>query len=119
MRSPPDWREIVAFAVNEFGGPFTQLAMQPSSQPTRTRPRLSIVASKKSSKLRQVLSPQIGPRCTGSPGVTFCVVQVCPPSKVVATNRYQSPSNKVGSLFEPPVWSSTGEQPAQSGVVVP
>src|SRR6266480_4418244 len=119
MRRPPDCREIVAFAVNEFGGPFTQLAIQPSSQPTSTRPRLSIVASKKSSRLRQVLSPQIGPRCTGSLGVTFCVVQVCPPSNVVATKRYQLPSNKVGSLFDPPVWSSCGVQLEQSAVVVP
>src|SRR5213596_2846579 len=102
MRRPPDWREIVAFAVKEFGEPFTQLAMQPSSQPTRTRPRLSIVASKKSRRLRQVLSWQIGPRCTGSLGVTFWVVHVCPPSNVVAMNKYQSPSNRVGSLLPPP-----------------
>ena len=81
---PPDCRVMVALAVNELGGPLTQPPMQPSSQPTSTRPSLSIDASKKSSMLRQSPPLQIGPRWMGSSGVTFCVVQVCPPSKVVA-----------------------------------
>ena len=76
IRLPPVCRVMVALAVNELGGPFTHPPMQPSSQPTSTRPSLSIEASKKSSMLRQVPPWQIGPRWIGSPGVTFCVVQV-------------------------------------------
>ena len=37
--------------------------------------------------------PQMPPRWIGSVGVRFCVVQVAPPSKVVAMNRYQMPMN--------------------------
>src|SRR2546426_2100464 len=84
IRLPPDCRVIVALAVNELGGPSTQPRMQPSSQPTSTRPSLSIDASKKSSMLRQVEPWQIGPRWIGAPGVTVCVVQVAPPSNVLA-----------------------------------
>ncbi|TMQ52152.1 MAG: hypothetical protein E6K73_03700 [Candidatus Eisenbacteria bacterium] len=94
---PPDWRVIVALAVNEFGGPSTQPPMHPSSQPTSTRPSLSIEASKKSSMLRQVPPPQMGPRWIGSPGVTFWVVHVCPPLNVVAMKRYQMPVKLLGS----------------------
>ena len=84
IRLPPDCRVIVALAVNELGGPFEHPPMQPSSQPTSTRPSLSIDASKKSSMFRQVPPWQMGPRWIGSPGVTFCVVQVWPPSNVLA-----------------------------------
>ena len=115
MRRPPDCRVIVALAELEFGSALTQPATQPSSQPTSTRPSRSIVASKKSSMLRQLPPPQMGPRWMGSPGVTFCVVHVAPPSNVVAMNRYQTPVNAFGSLLPPPVWSS----PGPSAVVVP
>src|SRR3954447_20167800 len=55
----------------------------------------------KSSRLRQVLPPQIPPRWIGSPGVTFWVVQVLPPSNVVETYKYQTPVN--GSRGNSPV----------------
>ena len=61
----------------------------------RRRPSRSIVASLKSSRLREISAPplsQIGPRCTGSFGVALTVVHVLPPSYVVAMNRYQRPS---------------------------
>src|SRR3954471_1372384 len=82
MRLPPLWRVIVAFVVNELGPPFTHAPTQPSAQPMTTRPSLSIVASKKSRRLRQValVLLQIPPRWTGSFGVRLVVVQVAPPS---------------------------------------
>src|SRR6476660_9898037 len=55
----------------------------------------------KSSRFRQVLPPQMPPRWIGSPGVTFCVVQVLPPSNVVEIYRYQTPAN--GSRGNRPV----------------
>src|SRR6476661_3438605 len=55
----------------------------------------------KSSRFRQVLPPQMPPRWIGSPGVTFCVVQVLPPSNVVEIYRYQTPAN--GSRGKSPV----------------
>ena len=86
MRMPPVCLVMTALAVKELAPPDTQPLMQPSSQPTRMRPSLSIDMSKKSSWLRQVPEPQTPLwRWTGSPGVTFWVVQVAPPSKVVAT----------------------------------
>src|SRR5881396_1064449 len=104
IRLPPDCRVIVALAVKEFGGPPTHPPMHPSSQPTSTRPSLSMEASKKSSMLRQVPPPQMGPRWIGSPGVTFCVVHVWPPSNVVAMKRYQIPVKVLGSSpFGPPL----------------
>lgn len=66
----------------------TQAAVQPSANPTRTRPWLSIVASMKSSRLRSlphVVPPvQIEPRWTGSVPVALEVFQVLPPSYVEA-----------------------------------
>src|ERR1051325_8762577 len=104
IRLPPDWRVMVALAEFEFGPASTQPLTQPSSQPTSTRPSLSIVAPKKSRMLPQPPPPpQIGPRWIESPGVTFCVVQCAPPSYVVAMNRYQIPVKRLGSSFDPPV----------------
>src|SRR5919197_5126309 len=61
------------------------------------RPVLPMVASMKSSRLRQVFEPppsQMQPRCTGSLGVASTVVQVAPRSYVVATYRCQTPVNR-------------------------
>src|SRR5215211_2776356 len=55
-----------------------------------------MVASIKSSRLRQTFAPppcQIQPRCTASLGVASTVVQLAPPSYVVATYRCHTPAN--------------------------
>src|SRR6266446_1069302 len=92
-RRPLDWRAIVAVALYAFpvalGAAWAQFPPgHPLTYPTSTRPCLSMVTSKKSSRLRQMLAPppfHIQPRCIGAPGVTSDVVQVNPPSKVWAT----------------------------------
>src|SRR5438128_12115895 len=76
-----------------LAGLVAQAPVQPSANPTRTRPCASIVASIKSSKLRHGLVPppsQMQPRCTGS-FVALTVVQVLPPSYVCATYKSQTP----------------------------
>src|SRR5438132_11462809 len=89
---PLDWRAITAEAVYPLpvavGVDCAQGAPeQPLTYPTRTRPSLSTVMSKKSSRLRPMFAPpfvQMFPRCIGAFGVASLVVHVLPPSNVWA-----------------------------------
>src|SRR4051812_11794888 len=70
------------------------MSLQPSVYATSTRPDLSMVASLKSSRLRQALEPppfQMQPRWTGLLGAPLYVFQCLPPSYVSATYRNQVP----------------------------
>src|SRR6266446_7155945 len=98
-RRPLDCRAITPLAV--YALPFAAVAAwaqapsaHPSTYPTCTRPCLSTVASKKSSRFRQMSAPpciQKQPRCSGSFGVASVVVQCNPPSNVLATYKCQIP----------------------------
>src|SRR3954469_20159200 len=76
---------------------------QPSASATSTLPRLVIVMSLKSSRLRHGTEPplfQMQPRCTGSFGATSTVFQCAPRSYVVATYMcHASPTKCEPSLL--------------------
>src|SRR5438270_11649129 len=103
-RLPLDCRAITPRAVYPF--PLKCVALevacehapsaQPSTYPTSTRPNLSTLAPMKSRRFRQMFAPplfQTQPRCIGSFGVASVVLQCAPPSKVLATQRCQTPLN--------------------------
>ena len=67
----------IASVVSDASGVAPSL---PAEQLVRSVPALAGTADIEAATFRQVPSPQIPPRWIGSPGVTFCVYQVFPPS---------------------------------------